>query len=103
MRTGTLSDAQRATKSRGNAIGGPQATQAEIIVDVFAALEHRLAAIEDILRTLAQKSGVTADDAVQTLLARRAAEEEAARVGRAVRRPNEPPAAVERQIRRILG
>ena len=102
MRTRTLSDAQRATKSRGNATGGPQATQAEIIVDVFAALEHRLAAIEDILRTLAQKSGVTADDAVQTLLARRAAEE-ASRVRRAVRHPNEPPAAVERQIRRILG
>ena len=102
MRTRTLSDAQRATKSRGNATGGPQATQAEIIVDVFAALEHRLAAIEDILRTLAQKSGVTADNAVQTLLARRAAAE-AARVGRAVRHPNEPPAAVERQIRRILG
>ena len=52
MRTRTLSDAQRATKSRGNATGGPQATQAEIIVDVFAALEHRLAAIEDILMEL---------------------------------------------------
>ena len=102
MRTRTLSDAQRATKSPGNATGGPQVTQAEIIVDVFAALEHRLAAIEDILRTLAQKSGVTADDAVQTLLARRAAEK-TARVGRAVRRASGPPVAVEKQIRRILG
>jgi hypothetical protein len=102
MPTRTLRDAQRATKSLDNAIGGPQAAQAEIIGDIFAALEHRLAAIDDILRTLAQKSGVTADDAVQTLLARRAAEE-TARVGRAVRRPSGPPVAVEKQIRRILG
>jgi hypothetical protein len=77
----TLRNAAQAAKSLGYILGGPQQQHADVIADAFDALGDRLIAIEEILRTLAQRAAVSADDAVKTGTDRR----------------------VEGEIRRILG
>jgi hypothetical protein len=96
----TLRDAQSAAKSLGHAIGGQQQGYADTIADAFGALADRLTAIEDILRTLAQKAAISADEAVKTATDRQTAAQ--SRVGTVVQ-ARAVPSHVETEIRRILG
>ena len=89
----TLRDARNAIRSLGQSGGlsSEDRHKMELVGDVLGYLENRLGAIEDILRTLAGKAGVSADDAAKTAASRRP------------RHPQGLPTAAENEVRRILG
>jgi len=100
----TLRDAARAAQSLSHSLTGDQQRQAAAISGAIGALADRLEAIEDILRTLAEKAvpSFTADDAVRMAEDRRTAAR--SQKGGSVLYDNPAiPSPLENHIRRILG
>ena len=81
----TLRDAQSAARDLGKTIGRHPKLHAGVLGESLGALDHRLSAIEAIIRELATRTGLVPEDILPPQAA-----------------PRQFPAAMDAEVRRIL-